>query len=86
MVWEWLLFLVGTAIYFFSCLFYWVFRRLRRRFYEKEARRYQPECFQPNRTFLEFVLDYKTKKTKAIEAKLQKTETEQMLRCQLEAS
>jgi len=78
-VWEWLLYPLGTAIYFFSFFFYWVFRRLRRRYFEKEVKRYQPQCFYPNRSFLEFVLDFKTKRTKALEAKLQKTEYEQML-------
>ena len=39
-VWEWLLFPVGVCLYFFTFFFYWVFRRLRRVFFEKEARRY----------------------------------------------
>ena len=36
-VWEWMLYPVGTALYIFSFFFYWVFRRLRRRFYENEV-------------------------------------------------
>ena len=39
-VWEWLLYPVGTALYFFTFLFYWAFRRLRRRYFETKAQRY----------------------------------------------
>ena len=31
-VWEWLLFPVGSSLYFFACLAYWMFRRYRRRY------------------------------------------------------
>ena len=72
-VWEWLLFPVGFALYFFTFFFYWVFRRLRRVLYEKEAKKYHHQCFESNRTFLEFLLIYKSAKTRAIEAKLEKT-------------
>ena len=85
-VWEWFLFPVGFALYFFTFFFYWVFRRLRRVFFEKEANRYHHQCFVPNRTFLEFLLVYKSEKTCKFEAKMEKTQVEQMRRCQIEAS
>ena len=79
-VWEWLLYPVGTALYFFTFLFYWAFRRLRRRYFETKAQRYQPQCFEANHTLLEFVICYKTAKTHAIEKSLQKTEQLQLMR------
>ena len=70
-VWEWMLFPVGTALYFFSFVFYWIFRRLRRNFYIKDTFLYTPQCFEPNRSLLEFLLNYKNASTKEIEATLQ---------------
>ena len=67
-MWEWLLYPVGTTVYVVTFFFFWVLRRLRRRFYESEVKRYNPECFQANRSFLEFVLDRKFAKTKQIES------------------
>ena len=34
-VWEWLLYPVGMALYVISFFFYWIFRRLRRNYYMK---------------------------------------------------
>ena len=72
MVSEWLLYPVGCSLYFFSFLAYWVFRRLRRRYFEKEAEHYKPQLFEPNRTFQEFILNYKSKTTRMIEEQMMK--------------
>ena len=77
-VWEWLLYPVGTSVYVISAFFYWVFRRLRRRYYEGEVPHYHPECFEPNHSLIEFVLARKLAKTKAIEEGLKKSEQDQM--------
>ena len=77
-VWEWMLYPVGTALYFFSFVFYWIFRRLRRNFYIKDTCLYTPQCFEPNRTLLEFLLNYKTASTKEIEASLQQDQQDKL--------
>lgn len=79
-VWEWMLYPVGSALYTCSFLFYWIFRRLRRNYYIKDSFEYLPQCFEPNRSLLEFLLNYKSEKTKAIEAELQQGQQEQLTR------
>ena len=41
-IWEWMLYPVGTVLYICSFIFYWVFRRLRRNFYIKDVHEYTP--------------------------------------------
>lgn len=69
-VWEWLLFPVGSSLYFFAFLAYQIFRRYRRTNNHQTAQQYRPEYFESNRSLFEFLCDYKTKKTKLIEADL----------------
>ena len=42
LVWEWMLYPVGTALYLISFIVYWIFRRLRRNYYIKDSYEYLP--------------------------------------------
>ena len=69
--WEWLLYPVGTGIYSLGFFFYWVFRRMRRCHSEQESQNYKPEYFEANRSFIEFILGRKNKKSILAEKDLQ---------------
>ena len=80
-VWEWFIYPIGTTVYFCTFFIFWVLRRMRRRYYELDSKRYHAECFEANRSFLEFILDRKFAKTKEIEAGLENKQYSQLRRC-----